>query len=105
MIKSNLPRMIEAKYAEILDLVNRCTFRAVFIAELPDGANLITVRYVVSIKSDEYKEERYKARYISGAHLDIMRDLPNVWRTNHTMRIGSYNPSCREDQRFSYMGS
>ena len=55
--RANCPKMIEAKYAEIRDLVNRGTFRAVLRTELPDGANLITARYVLAIKSDEDKEE------------------------------------------------
>ena len=66
--------MIEAKYAEIRDMVNRGTFRAVLKTELQYYANLITARYVLAIKSDEYKEERYKARYVAGGHSDIMKD-------------------------------
>ena len=66
--------MIEAKYAEIRDLVNKGTFRAFLRTELPDGANLITARYVLAIKSEEDKKELYKARYVAGGHLDIMKD-------------------------------
>ena len=66
--------MIEAKYAEIRDIVNRGIFRAVLRAELPYGANLITERYMLSIKSDEDKEDRCKAEYVSDGHLDIMKD-------------------------------
>ena len=66
--------MIEAIYAEIQDLVNRGTFQAFLRTELPDGANLITARYVLSIKSEENKEERYNAIYVTGGHLDIMKD-------------------------------
>ena len=57
--------MIEVKHAEILNLFYRGTFRVVLRTELPDGANLITTRYVLAIKSDEDKEERYKARHVS----------------------------------------
>ena len=35
---------------------------------------MITARYVLAIKSDEDKEEQYKARYVAGGHLDIMKD-------------------------------
>ena len=71
---ANCPKTIEAKYAEIRDLVNKDAFRAVLRTQLPDGENLITARYVFAIKSDEDKEERYKARYVAGGHLDIMKD-------------------------------
>ena len=66
--------MIEAKYAEIRDLINRGTFRAILRIELPNGANPITERYFLAIKSEEDKEERNKERYVVGGHLDIMKD-------------------------------
>ena len=56
------------------DLINRGTFRAVLRTEMPDGANLITARYVPAIKSDEDEEERYKERCVTGGHLDIVKD-------------------------------
>ena len=55
---ANCPKMIEAKYAKILDLANSSTYRAVFRAELSHGANCITTRHVLAIKSDDDKEER-----------------------------------------------
>ena len=64
--------MIETKYAEVRDLISRGTLRAVLGTELPDCANLITARYVLDIKSDEDKKERYKAIYDAGGHLIIM---------------------------------
>ena len=72
--RANCTKMIEAKYAEIRDLIKRGTFRAVLRAELSDSANLITSRYVLAIKSEENKEERNKARYVAGGHLGIMKD-------------------------------
>ena len=35
---------------------------------------MITARYALYIKPDEGKEERYRERYVSGGHLDIMKD-------------------------------
>ena len=66
--------MIEAKHTEIRDLISRGTFQAVLRTELPDGANMITTIHVLEIKSNEDKEEIYKARYVVGGHLDIMKD-------------------------------
>ena len=66
--------MMEAKYAGMRDLINRGTFRADLITRLTDVANLITARYVLAIKSEEDKEERYKERYVTGRHFDIMKD-------------------------------
>ena len=65
--------MIEAKYAEIRGLF-KGNFRAVLRTELRNRANLITARYVLYIKSDEDKEERYNARTVAGEHLNIMKD-------------------------------
>ena len=66
--------MIGTKYAEIRYLFNRSTFRAVLKVELPDGANLIITIYILAIKSDKDKEDRYKARYVADGHVDIMKD-------------------------------
>ena len=66
--------MIESKYAEIRDLVNKRIFRAVLRAELLYCANLITTKYFFSLKSDEGKEEQYGERYVPGGLLDIMKD-------------------------------
>ena len=66
--------MMEAKYAEIRELDNRGTFRAVPGAELQDGESLITVKCVLAIKSDEGKEEWCKERYVADGHVDIMKD-------------------------------
>ena len=35
---------------------------------------MIGARYLLAIKSDEDKNERYKARCVAGGHLYIMRD-------------------------------
>ena len=66
--------MVESKYAETQDLINRGTFRAFFRLELPDYANLIKAKYVLAINSDEDKEEIYKTRYVASGCLDIMKD-------------------------------
>ena len=58
--------MIEAKYAEKQNMANRGTFRGVLGTEVPDGASLITTRYVFALKSDKDKEGRYKAGYVAG---------------------------------------
>ena len=49
--------MIEAKYAEIRNLVDIGTFRAVLQTEFPDGVNMITARYILSIKYNKDQED------------------------------------------------
>ena len=70
----NCPKMKKAKYTELRDLINRDTFRVVLSTELPDDANLKTARHVLATKTYDDKEERYKARYVAGGHMDIMKD-------------------------------
>ena len=72
--RENGPKIIEAIYTEIRDLISRDTLRAVLRAVLPDSANVVTAIYVLAIKSSEDKEERYKAIYVAEGHLDIMID-------------------------------
>ena len=41
--------------------------------ELPDGANALTARFVLAIKSNVDGEIKYKARYGIGGHRDILK--------------------------------
>ena len=66
--------MIEANYAEIRDLINISTFRTVLGTELPDDANLMITNCTLFIKSNEDKEERHNAVYVTDGHFDIMTD-------------------------------
>ena len=42
-------------------------------SELPDGANILTARFVLAIKSNADGEVKYKARYVVGGHRDSMK--------------------------------
>ena len=55
--RENCPKIMETKYAKKRDLINTDSFRAVLRTELPDGANLITARYVLAINFDEKKRD------------------------------------------------
>ena len=82
-------------------LVIRDTFRAVLRTEPPDGANMITARYVLSIKLDEDNEDTYKARYVVVGHLDITKNyLINGAQTIQCISC-SHNSGCGEDQKVS----
>ena len=54
--KANDPKIIEAGYVEMRDLISRGTYRVKLRTERPDGASFITARYAFAIKSDEVKE-------------------------------------------------
>ena len=56
--RSNSPKMIEVKFAQIINLINRGTLRAALRAELPGGSNKITARCVLANKSNKDKEEK-----------------------------------------------
>ena len=70
----NFCKMRRVKYTEKGDLVDRGTFRGEHRTELPDIVTLVAARYTVTIKSQGYKEQWYKVRYIVGGNLDIVND-------------------------------
>ena len=41
--------------------------------ELPDGANALTARFVLAIKSKADDRIKYKARYVIGGHRDKLK--------------------------------
>ena len=85
--RANCPKMMDAKYAKIRDLINRGTFRAVLRIELHECENMITTRYVLRIKSNEDKEERYKAIYVASGTPRHNERLLSTWGTNHPVCI------------------
>ena len=69
------PRIIAAKYAEIQNLVKCERLCIVMHHGLLDGAYALTARVFLEIKSNEDKIERFKARYVPGGHLDVLKDF------------------------------
>lgn len=49
--RATAPEMIAAIKQEVNDLLRRGTFKVILREELPDGANAITARFVLAIKS------------------------------------------------------
>ena len=41
--------------------------------ELPNGANALTARFVLAIKSNTDGQVKYKARYVIGGHRDELK--------------------------------
>ena len=42
--------------------------------EIPEGANILTARFVLAIKSSVDGEIKFKARYVAGGHMDVFKD-------------------------------
>ena len=55
--------------------------------EFSNGASLIIARYVLAIKSDKEKEERYKKRCVAGGLLGVMKDY--LVQGEHTSQLVS----------------
>ena len=66
--------MIAAKYSEIRDLIRRGTFKVILRQEVPEGANILTARFVLVIKLRVDEEIKFKARYVAGGNLDVVKD-------------------------------
>ena len=58
---------------ELQDLLRRRTFKFILKEELLDGANALTARFVLAIKSKAGEQVKYKARYAIGGHRDFMK--------------------------------
>ena len=72
----NSTRIIEAKQAEIPELINREKFRAVLRNELPDSSNTTNARHDLGIKPSSENIIIHKDRYLScltsGDHAKIL---------------------------------
>ena len=80
------PEMIRIISSEVRDLLKRGTFKVLLQEELPDGANVLTARFVLAIKSNADNKVKYKARYGVGA---TGTDSNHFWSTvlNRSKRL------------------
>lgn len=60
--------MKQAIMEEMRHLLLRATFKVILKKELPDGANALTDRFMLAIKSNTDSQVKYKARYVIGGH-------------------------------------
>ena len=80
VLKPNYPRassfrMTKAKGAEIMGLLDRRTFKVVLREEIPPNGHVLPGRFVLSIKSTEFGDEEFKARYVIGGHRDRHKEF------------------------------
>ena len=71
--RASSSEMRKAILSEVRDLLKRETFKVVLKEELPDGANTLTARFVLGIKSNADGQIKYKARYVIGGHRDKLK--------------------------------
>ena len=71
--RASSTEMNNAIKEEVRDLLRRGTFKVVLKEELPDGANALTARFVLAIKSNADGKIKYKARYVIGGHRDKLK--------------------------------
>ena len=81
------PRMQDAKLKEIQGLIQRGTFKVILRREIPNGANILRGRYILSIKDFGTDREIWKARYVIQGHRDIEKDI--MVRTSTNIQQGS----------------
>ena len=73
--RAKSPEFDDAKRAEFLSLMERGTFRVVLEEELGQNPNIISSRFVLSIKHSDTGEVKYKARFVLGGHRDKEKNL------------------------------
>ena len=71
--RAKSPEMRRAVMNEVRDLLKQGTFKVMLKEELPDGANALTARFVLAIKSNADSAIKFKARYVIGGHRDQLK--------------------------------
>jgi Reverse transcriptase (RNA-dependent DNA polymerase) len=62
--RASSPEFTAAKKKEIAGLIEKGTWRVVVRSELPDGANVMGGRFVLTVKDAGTEREVHKARYV-----------------------------------------
>lgn len=73
--RANLPQFNVAKLKELEGLARRGVFEIVAKDDVPEDANILGSRFVLSIKNKDSDKEVYKARYVVQGHKDIEKHL------------------------------
>ena len=71
--RAKSPEIKDAISNEVRDLLKQDKFKVLLEEELLDGANVLTARFVLSIKSNEDGKTNYKARYVIGGHRNRLK--------------------------------
>jgi len=69
--RQNNDKFLNAKMNELAGLAKRGVFKIVWKEEIPDNANVLGSRFVLSIKNKDSDEEIYKARFVVQGHKDF----------------------------------
>lgn len=72
---SKSKEMSEAIKKEVRGLFERGTFKVILREEVPMDGNVLPGRFVLSIKTTEDGEVKYKARFVIGGHRDKQKHL------------------------------
>jgi hypothetical protein len=73
--RANDLRMQAAKRNEFRGLLDRGTFKVIHRRDIPEGANKLGGRYVLSIKDSGTKKEIWKAIFVIQGHRDHEKDI------------------------------
>lgn len=73
--RSKGPRMTDEVKTEVKELIDRKTFKTILKEDIPEDANVLPGRFVLSIKSAQDGSQRYKARFVIGGNRDKLKRL------------------------------
>lgn len=73
--RSSLPQFDVARAKELEGLARRGVYEIVLKDEVPEGANILGSRFVLSIKNKDTGDEVYKARFVVQGHKDREKDF------------------------------
>ena len=73
--RSNNSEFIEAKHKEIQGLIEKGMFKVCLKTDVPEHANILGLRFVLTIKNKDTDHEIYKARLVVQGHKDAEKDM------------------------------
>ena len=73
--RANSAKMTEAKKKEIKNLLDRGTFKVILKEDIPHDGNILPGRFVLTLKSNDGGDVKFKARYVIGGHRDKSKDF------------------------------
>ena len=76
-VRARFDEMTEAKRQDIMNRLERGTFKVILHENIPRDANVLPGRFVLALKSTENGKILHKARYDIGSHRDRLKHMMN----------------------------
>lgn len=100
MISHKYPKWMKQKKAEIPNSLDRGTVKVFPKSKVPKGSNILSARFVQSIKTTADGNNKVNVRYVVGGHRDKLKDF--MFHSSTTAEPSNFLPLHSRSMLFGF---